>query len=131
MHHDKALSSKTSDENPGFKDFALTRLRQKGKPCAMMLMLNIFITVWCGRGSLALLRSTGTKPWLTAVFPGLDILSFFLCQVYYHWKNIAKNFPLKLHDFLFFFFFSLSFRLVNQLPTACCLCLSTFSCQVS
>lgn len=40
----------------------------------MMLMLNIFITVWCGRGSFALLKSTGTKPWFRVVFPSFDIL---------------------------------------------------------
>lgn len=37
----------------GLTHTILTRLRQKGKPWAMMLMLNILSTFWGGNGSLA------------------------------------------------------------------------------
>lgn len=42
-------------------NMALTRLRQKGRPWAMILMQKVFITVWGGKVSLVLVRSMGTK----------------------------------------------------------------------
>lgn len=45
----------------------LTRLRQKGRPCAMMLMLNILSTFWGGKGSLTTsLESARSSGWLSS-----------------------------------------------------------------
>lgn len=89
-HTQEIWSSASPEEKQHLKEtfmlsnVRLTRLRQKGRPWAMMLMLNIFITVWWGRGSFALLRSTGTKSWFTGAFPGFDILdsSWFVNTLY-------------------------------------------------
>lgn len=88
----------------------------------MMLMLNIFITVWCGRGSFALLRSTGTKPWSTGAFPGLDILNSprSTNTPYMYYKHITKAVTTKPKEWLVV--------LKGWEPRACCrFCLPTFS----
>lgn len=51
----------------GLKHKILTRLRQKGKPWAMMLMLNILSTFWGGSGSLETsLGSARSSGWLSS-----------------------------------------------------------------